>query len=213
MKRWDAIGFDLDGTLWDSTQTVVKSWSKVCREDPRVKKIPDAKDIQGIMGLTLEKIAKRFFPYLSLEEGLEILDRCAQDEVGLILEEGGRLFEGLEAVLREVSARYPLFIVSNCHMGYIEAFLTHHRLARLQRLADQRAMEIVGGGHHHKVQPVLPGALGFLLQHGVVVGIDAAGLHPPFLSGLQIFIPVAGGGYLRSGRRSRPRPLRIAAFS
>lgn len=130
MKRWDAIGFDLDGTLWDSTQTVVKSWSKVCREDPRVKKIPDAKDIQGIMGLTLEKIAKRFFPYLSLEEGLEILDRCAQDEVGLILEEGGRLFEGLEAVLQEVSARYPLFIVSNCHMGYIEAFLTHHRLGQ-----------------------------------------------------------------------------------
>ena len=58
------------------------------------------------------------------------MDRCAQDEVGLILEEGGRLFDGLEAVLREVSARYPLFIVSNCHMGYIEAFLTHHRLGQ-----------------------------------------------------------------------------------
>ena len=82
MKQWDAIGFDLDGTLWDYTQTVEKSWSKVCREDPRVKKIQEAKNIQGIMGLTLEEIAKRFFPYLSLKEGLEILNRCAQDEVG-----------------------------------------------------------------------------------------------------------------------------------
>lgn len=57
---------------------------------------------------------------------------------------------------------------------------------------DDLVVGVVGGGHHHKVQPVLPGALGFLLQHGVVVGIDAAGLHPPFLAGLQIFIPVAG---------------------
>ena len=57
---------------------------------------------------------------------------------------------------------------------------------------DNLVVGVVGGGHHYKVQPVLPGALGFLLQHGVVVGIDAAGLHPPFLSGLQIFIPVAG---------------------
>lgn len=45
---------------------------------------------------------------------------------------------------------------------------------------DDLVVGVVGGGHHHKVQPVLPGALGFLLQHGVVVGIDAAGLHPHF---------------------------------
>ena len=133
MKRWDAIGFDLDGTLWNSTQTVVKSWSRVCEADPRVRKIPDAEDIAGIMGLTLADIARKFFPYLTLEEGLGILDRCAADEVELIRKEGGRLFEGLEETLQKLSAQYPLFIVSNCHMGYIEAFLAYHRLGKYFR--------------------------------------------------------------------------------
>lgn len=40
MRQIEAIGFDLDGTLWNSTAPVLRAWQRVCRKDPRVKKIP-----------------------------------------------------------------------------------------------------------------------------------------------------------------------------
>lgn len=127
-SKLQAVGFDLDGTLWDSTRTVAVTWQRVCREDPRVCHVPSAEEIGGIMGLTLKGIAHQFFPYLPLEEGLEILKKCCQDENVEILQRGGQLFEGLESVLASLCARYRLFIVSNCQEGYIEAFLTYHKL-------------------------------------------------------------------------------------
>ena len=43
---------------------------------------------------------------------------------------GGRLYEGLEETLKYLSAKYPLYIVSNCQKGYIEAFLSYHQLGK-----------------------------------------------------------------------------------
>lgn len=128
--RPEAVGFDLDGTLWDSTRTVAHTWQRICREDKRVRHVPSAEEIGSIMGLTLEGISRQFFPYLTLEEGLEILKRCCEEEKEDILQRGGRLYEGLEEVLADLAARYRLFIVSNCQEGYIESFLIYHRLDR-----------------------------------------------------------------------------------
>ncbi|MBQ7915767.1 MAG: HAD family hydrolase [Firmicutes bacterium] len=128
--RLDAIGFDLDGTLWDGTETVAKTWKRVCEKDARIKKVPQMEDIQGIMGLTVEEISGKLFPELTLEQGLEVIDICCQEEVQDILAEGGRLFDGLAEVLEELSRKYKLYIVSNCNPGYIEAFLEHHQLAQ-----------------------------------------------------------------------------------
>ena len=130
MRQIEAIGFDLDGTLWNSTAPVLRAWQRICRKDPRVKKIPQESDIRGIMGLTLEEIARRLFPDLSLEQGMEILEECCEEERQEICRTGGQLFEGLEDTLRELSKEYPLYIVSNCHSGYIEAFLEYHRLGQ-----------------------------------------------------------------------------------
>ena len=78
MRQIEAIGFDLDGTLWNSTAPVLRAWQRVCRKDPRVKKIPQESDIRGIMGLTLEEIARRLFPDFTLEQGMEILENAAR---------------------------------------------------------------------------------------------------------------------------------------
>ena len=41
----------------------------------------------------------------------------------VVAELGGQVFPDVEAGLRRLSVRYPLFIVSNCQTGYIEVFL------------------------------------------------------------------------------------------
>ena len=53
--------FDMDGTLWDSSENVAASWTEKIRE--LKYDLPDItqKDIMGVMGLTMDKIADILF--------------------------------------------------------------------------------------------------------------------------------------------------------
>ena len=54
---------------------------------------------------------------------------CGDAERALLPKVGGRLYDGVPATLRQLKAKIPLLIVSNCDQGYIEAFLSYHQLA------------------------------------------------------------------------------------
>lgn len=122
----DSVIFDLDGTLWDSTDIVAKSWDAKAQEVGH--QITKA-DIQGIMGLQLPEIGERFFPAMPVEQRQKLLLSCCVYECEVIRREGGVLYEGVEKMLRELSQKLPLFIVSNCQDGYIQAFLAYHKLS------------------------------------------------------------------------------------
>jgi phosphoglycolate phosphatase len=108
MKK-DSIIFDLDGTLWDSTSSVIDSWNKTLDKYDEVKNRLTVDDMKEVMGLVISDIAKIFFPYL--EETKRAL-----------------LYDKLEETLEELSKKYKLFIVSNCQCGYIESFFESHKL-------------------------------------------------------------------------------------
>lgn len=126
MKK--GILFDLDGTLWDSSENVVKSWNEVlARYD--LRRITRA-DMQSYMGKTLEKIGELMLPELDASERSCIMKECCDNENNFLGRHGGTLFPDLENVLAELSQKYELFIVSNCQSGYIETFLQYHKLER-----------------------------------------------------------------------------------
>jgi phosphoglycolate phosphatase len=119
--------FDLDGTLWDSTKVVFRAWSEtVLKKGYRLT--PD--DMRGAMGLQIAEIGARFFPDMAPEARLTLMDKCCEYENELIRREGGELFDGVEDMLAELSKTHPLYIVSNCQDGYIQAFLAYHRLGK-----------------------------------------------------------------------------------
>lgn len=126
----DGIIFDLDGTLWDSVPVILEAWNSVLMKKPQVKKLLKEEELRGLMGLVLPEIGNRLFPYLKDRDRMEIMEECCDVECDLIREKGGRLFERLEEALEDLSRRYPLFIVSNCQSGYIEAFLYYHKLQK-----------------------------------------------------------------------------------
>ncbi|WP_339199685.1 HAD-IA family hydrolase [Solibacillus sp. FSL R5-0449] len=43
---------------------------------------------------------------------------------------GGVLYPNVENVLKELSQKYKLYIVSNCQDGYIESFYKYHKLEK-----------------------------------------------------------------------------------
>lgn len=47
-----------------------------------------------------------------------------------LAEQGGMLYEKVGEVLKVLSKKYKLLIVSNCQSGYIEAFYEYHKLQK-----------------------------------------------------------------------------------
>lgn len=129
--RFDGIIFDLDGTLWDSTEKIMQSWNIAAKsfEGLQNKNI-SLKQIQDVMGLPMDVIAERIFPELDSVEQKKMLNRCCEVENEYLAEQGGILYPEVENTLMKLSENHKLFIVSNGQDGYIQAFLKAHNLQK-----------------------------------------------------------------------------------
>ncbi len=119
----DGIIFDVDGTLWDSTDTVARSWNRAIRENSDLNLHLTGTDIQSVFGKTMDEIYQIFFPSLSKEEQARLGGLCFEYENALLLKQPGKLYEGVYETVKALSKKTELFIVSNCQRGYIEILL------------------------------------------------------------------------------------------
>lgn len=125
----DGILFDLDGTLWDSSENVTDSWNVVFRRYKTGKEITP-EEFRKCMGMLMPDIIDVFLPDAGVDIKKQLLDACCEYECQYLSKTGGVLYKGLEDVLKALSKRYKLFIVSNCQSGYIEAFFKAHGLEK-----------------------------------------------------------------------------------
>lgn len=126
----DSIIFDLDGTLWDSRETVVLAWNKAIEQNDKIDHTLTKQHLKETMGLQMHEIMQKLFPHLNVEVHNEIIQSCGEIEGEFLSERGGILYDNLEAVLGALSEKYRLYIVSNCQEGYIEAFYAYHGLEK-----------------------------------------------------------------------------------
>ena len=124
----EAIIFDLDGTMWDSTGCACDIWNRVLKKHNNIDFKMTKEQAEQLMGKTMEEIGEILFPDFSEEERTEIVDKFGIEEVDYLKERGAILYDGLEEVLSELRQNYKLYIVSNCQDGYVPAFLQAHHL-------------------------------------------------------------------------------------
>ena len=129
MKK--AIIFDLDGTLWDSSESCAASWNIILEKHPDITRRITVDDMHSFMGKTLDKIAPMALPDVPEPRRMEIMRECVRYEQDYIAQHGGVLYPGLRETLEILRLEYLLIIVSNCQDGYIQCFLEYSGLGEL----------------------------------------------------------------------------------
>ncbi len=164
----DGVLFDLDGTLWDATGELAASWAQALAGEPDVPRPPTKRELEGVMGMTDKQLVAVIFPQVDQARGLELFEKCCQAENVYLRQHGGQLYEGLVPALEALAEKLPLFIVSNCNLGYIPAFLEAHGLGRLFR-----DWECIGRTGREKWENIRLVAERNGLRHPVYVGDTA----------------------------------------
>lgn len=119
----NAIIFDIDGTLWDSTKQVAESWNIVASKfhNPFIIK---EKEIVPLMGKPMTEFAHVLFPdEMSHEEKLKMLEDCLLFENEYLKTHPGTLYKDVKETLEILKNDYDLLLLSNCQKNYIEVFL------------------------------------------------------------------------------------------
>lgn len=205
--KCDGVLFDLDGTLWDATVPIAKSWATALEGEPGVDHAPTVQELEGVMGMTAEDLTAALFPGLDLERRMELFDKCCQAECVYLTEHGGRLYEGIPQLLEELSQRLPLFIVSNCNLEYIPSFLDGHRLHRFFK--DWECIGRTGKPKWENIRLVVERNH---LQAPVYVGDTAMDQEAAGKAGVPFFHAAYGFGKVQGAAARLEKPLDLLAL-
>lgn len=126
----DGIIFDVDGTLWDSTDVVAEAWNLAISEHTDLKADLTGDRLKSLFGKTMEEIFEVILPSLPAKEQTRIGYLCYDYENALLAKKPGTLYEGVYTTLETLSKKTDLYIVSNCQCGYIEILLETTGLGR-----------------------------------------------------------------------------------
>ena len=120
----DSLIFDMDGTLWDAVDTYARVWTQVLQENG-IDIVLTKQDIQGYMGMEMKQIFKEIYPEGTPELFEKINRNIVKKEQELIDRMGGNVYPDVLDGLDRLSAKYKLFMLSNCQEGGIRGFMKY----------------------------------------------------------------------------------------
>ena len=131
--KTDAVIFDIDGTLTNSTRAIIASWNRHLASLSCPHRLLDEETAGSLMGKTMDDWAVAVLPDLPLAEAREITEVMEQKENEEIRTSGTDLYPFVRETFELLSHDYDLFILSNCGKGYIEAVMAYAGIEKYVR--------------------------------------------------------------------------------
>lgn len=131
--KYDAIIFDIDGTLWDARESITQAWNLAIGELTGTPGQLETETFGGLFGRPLDELIGYAFPGVEKDKRAELGAYCLRRENEELVLHPGTLYPGVRETLEQLAEQYPLYIVSNCGVGYIEAMLEGTGLRHLFR--------------------------------------------------------------------------------
>ena len=117
----NSVIFDIDGTLWDATGSIMKAWNEVLEKNglPDV----DLKTVRNSMGKTEQEICEYVLPEIDFDTKWRVFRDAFPNEIPFIKKYGGVLFDKVASTVEALSNVYALCIITNAGSRYANAFL------------------------------------------------------------------------------------------
>lgn len=119
MMKYDALIFDIDGTLWDPRELVAKGYNKQLRKEGLDHLCVNAQQLTSLFGKVLADMAEVLFASLPQEERCPLLARCTASEHSYLKDDPCNIgYPEIKETLQKLHETHRLFIVSNSQSGY-----------------------------------------------------------------------------------------------
>lgn len=130
----ESLIFDIDGTLWDSTELVAKGYNRhVCRIGmPHLQVTGEY--LKGLFGRTMTEIADVIFAEIEVPRRYEIMRSCMDEEHVVLEEDPCKIaYPGVVETMEKLAEKHRLFIVSNSQSGYPQLLIEKLGIGHLIR--------------------------------------------------------------------------------
>ena len=165
LQTIDSIIFDLDGTLWDASESATKAWNRALTACGYKEHLITVAELQAFTGIKIEIILQEKFGFMGKQGIQDFFGIYRGIETEEMKKGGGILYPEVGRTLKELSERKKLFIVSNCLVGYIENFFEHTRLEKY--FTGYESTGRTGKSKHENIEKVIKD---YRLKNTVYVG-------------------------------------------
>ena len=130
----DSIIFDVDGTLWDSTESVAQSWTAYLQEKEHMDITLTSARLMTLFGQTLSDIARQIFPDCSEAEQLRLIDGCCQAEHEALLKNVPHFMRILKKCCRSCIRNVHSILSVTVRVAILKFFFRHQVLKNISKV-------------------------------------------------------------------------------
>ena len=109
----DSLIFDMDGTLWNATESYAKVWNATCHEFDMEADFKGS-DLEHFMGMSIESIMEHLLGNNMIVDRSAFLSLLGKKEEEMMPTLGGVLYPGVKDALERLHGNFRLFMLSNC---------------------------------------------------------------------------------------------------